>query len=408
MVKLVPLLFVFFPLLTCPAIAQIQQSIPYQMHFGRGIGIVAPDSLYSLNLRFRMQNRAAYNSVFQTGLAAQPGGLSDFEMRVRRLRLRLEGFMYSPKLTYLVQLSFSRGDMDWSMRELSAVNTSPNVVRDAVIYYRLVRGLNLFFGQTKLPGNRQRVVSSGELQFVDRSIVNATFNIDRDFGFQAHYSNQLQGVYYNLRTAITTGDGRNVVNTDGGLAYTGRIELLPLGEFARGGDYFEGDVAREETVKISIAGGLSYNEKARRTGGQIGRDLFEQRDFQTYIFDGLLKFQGFALYAELMSRTADNPLTVNPAGEMRHIYTGIGENYQMSYNFKNNLEVAVRYAQVTPGEQIRQVAGQEDSYATGVTKYLRGHRLKLQANVSYHTVRFFTTGTNSGLWGGAVQMELGI
>jgi hypothetical protein len=38
------------------------------------------------------------------------------------------------------------------------------------------------FGQTKLPGNNQRVVSSGSLEFTDRTINNSRFNIDRDFG----------------------------------------------------------------------------------------------------------------------------------------------------------------------------------------------------------------------------------
>ena len=36
-----------------------------------------------------------------------------------------------------------------------------NIIRDAVITYRPNRHWNLSFGQTKLPGNRQRVNSSG-------------------------------------------------------------------------------------------------------------------------------------------------------------------------------------------------------------------------------------------------------
>lgn len=78
-----------------------------------------------------MQNRAMYNAVN----FGNPD-VTEIEARVRRLRLRMEGFMYSPKITYLVQLSFSRGDMDWSVRHNSAINESPNVVRDAAVYYR--------------------------------------------------------------------------------------------------------------------------------------------------------------------------------------------------------------------------------------------------------------------------------
>src|SRR5690606_24517971 len=156
----------------------------------KGLGIVTADSLYSLKFQFRIQNRAAFVSKGLDDLAAE-----SFEFRVRRLRLKFEGFVYDPKLTYYIQLSFSRGDMDWRGFEDARVNSSPNVVRDAVIYYNPTPNLKLGFGQTKLPGNRQRVVSSGDQQFVDRSIVNANFNIDRDFGFFGH----LSGEYFNLR-----------------------------------------------------------------------------------------------------------------------------------------------------------------------------------------------------------------
>jgi hypothetical protein len=46
------------------------------------------------------------------------------------------------------------------------------------------------FGQTKLPGNNQRVVSSGSLEFTDRTINNSRFNIDRDFGLFLDYSHK--------------------------------------------------------------------------------------------------------------------------------------------------------------------------------------------------------------------------
>jgi hypothetical protein len=50
--------------------------------------------------------------------------------------------------------------------------------------------LDNWFGQTKLPGNNQRVVSSGSLEFTDRTINNSRFNIDRDFGLFLDYSHK--------------------------------------------------------------------------------------------------------------------------------------------------------------------------------------------------------------------------
>jgi phosphate-selective porin OprO and OprP len=373
------------------------------LSFKRGIEVIHPDSLFSINFRFRVQSRAIYFSE-----SLSDPSMSEAEARVRRLRLRMEGFMYNPKLTYLIQLSFSRGDMDWNSRDNSAINHSPNVVRDAVVFYKPDNHWTFIFGQTKLPGNRQRVVSSGDQQFIDRSIVNATFNIDRDFGFQVYFQNNIGSLVYILKGAMTTGEGRNVTTTDKGLAYTGRFELLPLGGFKNRGDYFEGDLEREEKIKVSLAGGLSYNNFAKRTGGQIGKDLYEARDMTTYIFDGLMKYQGFALYIEYLERFSDNPITINPQGQIRHVTSGNGALAQASYLFKNNYEIATRYAVVTPKENIRLIENQEEIITAGITKYLIGHRLKLQGNISYHSSNETSPVSRHQNWSAGFQIELGI
>jgi hypothetical protein len=54
-----------------------------------------------------------------------------------------------------------------------------------------LRKLDNCFGQTKLPGNNQRVVSSGSLEFTDRTINNSRFNIDRDFGLFLDFKSQI-------------------------------------------------------------------------------------------------------------------------------------------------------------------------------------------------------------------------
>jgi hypothetical protein len=64
------------------------------VNFRRGIEIIEPDSLYGINIRFRVQSRALYFSESLDDLSMQ-----EAEARVRRLRLRLEGFMYNPKLS---------------------------------------------------------------------------------------------------------------------------------------------------------------------------------------------------------------------------------------------------------------------------------------------------------------------
>lgn len=374
----------------------------------KGFGVVAADSAYSVKFQFRMQNRAAVVTKGLDDFEAE-----SFEFRVRRLRLKFEGFVYDPRLTYYIQLSFSRGDMDWRGPENSMYNSSPNVVRDAVIYYRPTPDLQLGFGQTKLPGNRQRVISSGDQQFADRSIVNATFTLDRDFGFFAH----LYGSHVILRGAITSGEGRNSLESNSGLNYTGRVEYLPFGRFTGENDYIEGDLEREPTPKLSLAGTISYNDQAVRQAGTIGGDLYAPRGLRNIEFDALLKYNGWAWYSEYMERYTNRPITEDPvSNDVRVIYAGRGYLSQLSYLFPSNFEIAGRYSLIVPFTEIYdnpfypQVSEkQTQQIELGVTKYLVGHRLKVQANIvrANHT-NLRDNSAAGGFWSGIFQIELGI
>jgi phosphate-selective porin OprO and OprP len=388
--------------------AQEQAPLRFFTKKQKGFGFVTADSLYSLKFQFRIQNRAAFVSKELDDLAAE-----SFEFRVRRLRLKFEGFVYDPKLTYYIQLSFSRGDMDWRGTDNSENNLSPNVVRDAVIYYNPTKDLRLGFGQTKLPGNRQRVISSGDQQFADRSLVNATFNIDRDFGFFAH----LTGNYVNLRGAITSGEGRNSLGSNNGLAYTGRIELLPFGKFTGENDYVEGDLEREPSPKLSLASTFSYNDNAVRQAGQLGNDLYEARAIRNMEFDALLKYNGWAWYNEYMERNSTNPITENPVdSKIRFIYVGKGYLSQLSYLFKSNFEIAGRYSLIVPFSPLYENPAfpsmnerKVQQIEMGVTKYIVGHRVKVQANIiRANRTNLLDNSADGGFWSGIFQVELGI
>jgi hypothetical protein len=390
--------FLFLPF------AKAQEAKQPIVSFKSGLGVTAPDSLFSINFRFRMQNRVSYFTKDEDDFSA-----SEIEARVRRLRLRMDGFIVNPKLTYYVQLSFSRGDMDWSVRDNSRYNSSPNIVRDAVVFYRPVKKLMVSIGQTKLPGNRQRVVSSGELQFADRSIVNATFNIDRDFGFQFAHDNNIGKFVYVVKGAVTSGEGRNSNISDYGLAYTGRLELLPFGKFTNRGDYFEGDLEREPKPKISLAGGYHYNESAQRSAGVLGRDLFKGSNLSSFIADFLFKYKGIAISAEYLNRNASRPVTYNAAKtDSSVVYVGDGFMTQASYIFKNNVEIAGRYATVTPYKSVQLSQLFVENYTLGITKYLHKHRVKLQGNVMYEHRKDYKKDQHSQNWVYTFQVELGI
>ncbi len=372
--------------------------LPY-FTYGVGLGIISPDSLYMLNIRFRMQNRVF--SQFEDGRAEQIDAL------VRRLRLRFEGYVYSPRIMYVLQLSFSINDMGITSRDII-----PNVIRDAMILYQANSYLRLGFGQTKLPGNRQRVNSSGDLQLVDRSVANAVFNIDRDVGIQAFYTRRLKGdFYYVLRGAITTGEGRNQIPVnDRGLAFTGRVELLPFGLFINNGDYFEGDLIREPTPKLSIGITSNFNNNTRRSGGQLGRELYAQKDITTWMADALLKYNGYSLSAEYINRYAADPITINESDptEFAWVYNGQGFNVQSGLLLRNNLELVARYSFVQPNEEIWELEQKFTHYTIGATRYIKGHRLKIQADLTYEIREQMFLNQNSSNWQARFQIELGI
>lgn len=389
---------VVFSLLWTNVFAQRERDERAMIQNFKGLQYKTPDSSIYINFRFRMQNRIGAFTTSGSDLS-----FNEYEARVRRLRMRVDGFIMNPKLTYSVQLAFSRGDQDVDNTGIA------NIVRDAIIFYHFTPKFYLGFGQNKLPGNRQRVNSSGQLQFADRSIVNGAMTLDRDFGLKAYYHNKIGEMDFHLKGAITTGEGRSVNSTDNGLAYTSRIELLPLGAFTGDGDYSEGDLEREPKPKISIAAGYSMNKKTNRTGGQLGKELYNPVDMETWMIDAVAKYRGWAYSVEYIKRHVDNPLSFSSSGSLRYAFTGNGINHQASYVFPSNLEFAFRYSSLTPSIKILAQEGRKNILELGATRYLNKHRVKMQLNVNYLANNGNYAFRNPGnKWGILTQFELGI
>jgi len=373
--------------------------LPYY-NFGKGLGLTSPDSIFQLNIRFRMQNRATYSHQ-------EDAEEDKISAEIRRLRLRFDGYVGNPKFMYAIQLSFAPGDTGGSIEE----GENMQIIRDAVVFYQPNESWTFSFGQTKLPGNRQRMNSSGALQFTDRSINNADFTIDRDFGFQAHNLNEFKDRFsYNFKAAITTGEGRNDTgNSDTGLAYTGKVELFPLGPFKNNGSFFEGDIVREEKPKLMISGAYSFNNKATKTQGQLGNKLFEKRDMSSVFFDAVFKYNGWAFMTAYMSRIANDPITVNPSddSDISFVYVGKGMDYQLSYLFPNNFEVIGRYSFQNMHKDVEALTPNKNQYSFGVTKYIWEHAFKMQAEVTFDELKCLSGDTKNN-WYIRFQIEMGI
>lgn len=102
--------------------------------------------------------------------------------------------------------------------------------------------------------------------------------------------------------------------------------------------------------------GLVYNLKKNTTstGNQPGNSLVEPRDLTTYMADYILKYRGLSLSIEYLLRNADKSvLARNDEGDVRYLFVGSGENYQLGYIFKIDLGIAGRYSNILPAQDIR-------------------------------------------------------
>ena len=373
-------------------------TLPYYS-YGKGLGLTSPDSLFQLNIRFRMQNRVTYLKNEEDN--------PEYDGQIRRLRLRFDGYVGNPKFLYAIQLSFAPGDVG-EVQEGENIN----IIRDAVVFYRPNKHWNFSFGQTKLPGNRQRINSSGALQLTDRSINNAKFTIDRDFGFQIHNLNEFKERFsYNFKGAISTGEGRNITGrADDGVALTGKVELFPLGAFGKDGTNFEGDLVREAKPKLMFSGAFQQNNHSQRTQGQLGNNLYEKRTTKSVMLDAMLKYNGWSAMSSYMSRSAtESPITFNPidATDFNYVYVGNGFDYQLSYLFQNDYEIIGRYSIQHVNEAIQDFAPHSKQYSLGITKYIWEHTFKLQTELTYDT-KHFNTGKSADDWYVRFQVEIGI
>ena len=336
--------------------------------FGKGlINVFAKDSSWSSKVAFRYQTRYEGNYDLVD---------SDYTGRafVRRARIKGNGFAFSPKITYKFEYDVANG-----------------YVLDAVVKWNFTGKWTVWFGQTKLPGNIERVFSSQKLQLVDRSLLNSKFTLDRDAGAQLRHHFKLGNTFLVREIfAVSQGEGLNDKSKSTGNGYTGRIELLPFGNFTKKGDYFASDLKREKTPKLMLSATYDFNQNAMLSRGQKGDYLIgDLENLQTLFIDAHFKYQGFSFFGEYVDRkTSDgSPLLENSFVDGESIdecyYTGESINLQLGYLMKNNWEIAGRYTNVNANDLYDN--NDLNQYTIGFSKYVVGHNLKVQTDFSYST-----------------------
>lgn len=329
--------------------------------FGKGISILGKDSTFFIKANTRIQNRYDYE---YTGNNTSTPEQAD-RAYVRRARIKFSGFAWSTKLTYKIEHDVLNGE-----------------TYDAVVKYNFYKGLEIWAGQTKLPGNRERVISSQNLQFVDRSLLNTVFTLDRDAGIQLRNKHKVGNVVIKEMFAVSQGEGLNdkSLGHNFGHEYTGRVEVLPFGNFTSKGDYFGSDLKRESTPKLAIGVTYDYNQNINDSRKVKGATLAAHRNVLNFQADFMFKYAGFSFMGEYA-----NSDVVDATGEyVRHdgaggfFEVGEGLNLQAGYLLANNIEIAGRYTSYKPFQNV--ALSRQNQYTLGLSKYVVGHNLKIQSD----------------------------
>ena len=353
--------------------------------FGKGLlNYVASDSSFSVKFAPRIQVRYYGASDFSD----DGFGPVEHDFLVRRSRFKFDGWVLNPNIGYKMEFGLSNNDMSGAN---VFTKNSPRYILDAIIKWKFAPGFELWAGQTKLPGNVERVISSANLQLVDRSLLNSKFNIDRDLGIQLRHTSKFRnGFITKEKFAISQGEGRNIATgNEGGLQYTGRIELFPFGNFIKKGEYLGSSTIRESDPKLMIAYTFDFNEDASKTRSNMGDYMYlkdgslYQTNITSQFVDVVFKYAGYSLMAEYASRNAENPVALEDDGTSTGdiVLTGNAFNVAMGYFISNKVELAGRWTSVT----YQEITGSSpvSMYTLGLNKFIVGHKLKIQSDLSY-------------------------
>jgi hypothetical protein len=345
-----------------------QSNDKIKAEFGKGVTFTAADDSLSLQMRARVQTRASL--LLPDPESDEPDPIS--EIVIRRARVTLQGHAVTRDLTYYIQLAFSNQDTESDLRL---------PLRDAYINYAGLRDLELRLGQGKVPFGRQRITSSGSLELVDRSIVVAELNLDRDVGLTLH-SKDLGGAGGRIGYALAAfgGDGRNRLGESLGYLTVGRVYLRPMGEFD---DTVEGDIDRRDKPKFALGGGAGYNQSTNRPRSTLSEPFaYATFDYLHVGGDAMFKWNGLFLQGEFILRQAGED-SHTEEGVTEYSRSGYGWYAQAGQMFGPHLELAARYSDLVPSPgtdpefvRAREVGG-------GASWYFRGHNLKWQADYFY-------------------------
>ncbi|WP_036303994.1 porin [Methylotenera sp. L2L1] len=363
---------------------------PANLSYGKnGFEFRTDDDKFSLAIQNRVQAR------FAEPFDGDPRTLADLDkdeksFMIRRARTKLNGHAYVPWLKYYLQY-------DWSQPVLRDLNLTVDKYKWAQV--RVGRG--------KVSYNNERITSSGSQQFVNRSIVNDIFTVDRQQGIEVK-GNLFPGAWYDMIyyagafTGLGVGE-RN--NDDGNIMYSGRLQWNALGGEMK---FSQSDIERHEQPALNISVAANSNRSkctAFETDSRSCRNLTDlitptknrYRDPSKAFADGgaksgqyeisqmmeevHFKWNGFSFLHELHAKRIKDTLNNDEETKLLggFVQAGYFPHRQIAF-IPENLELAGRYAFVdmdTDRDHDKQT-----ELSAVINYFLEGHFNKLSLQLS--------------------------
>lgn len=348
---------------------------------GKGLQVTSQDG------RFRMTTRV--RGQFLYTLEHEPADdatLVEQGFQIRRARLTFSGHWFGKKNTYKFELAVSPKDIGLKT-DGSAHAKSP--LLDFYLHFKPLRDLEIRMGQYKVPYSRQRVVSSGNLQLVDRSLANGEFTVDRDLGFDIRSKNVGGIDLFRYYAGVYMGEGHSSYSmNDFGMMYLARVEVLPLGMFD---DYKESDHTRLKAARLSIGAAYGFVDEGKKNKGIIGSTPADGGTTDTHNVTADLTFRasGFSLDGAFFWRQgtrnvpADEDRATEEDGtfvEVEDARNGLGYYAQAGFLVPNTgLEVSGRYGAVAAASADTSLT-EDHELGGGLSYYVARHSLKVQAD----------------------------
>ena len=361
--------------------AERESSATFSQYNGNGLSFQSDSNTFSLRVRGRLQFRYANPGI------SQPTERADFEHNagnqfgVNRARVKLDGHIGLPWIKYGV--------------EYDAVDQR---TLTATLSFEKYDALRFKVGQWKVEYSRERSVSSGGQQMMDRSIINRIFTLDRQMGASLYGNLDGPGAAnFNYWVGVFNGSGRgDYSNHDGENMYTGRLQWNFLGESV---GFKNSDIKRTATPKaaLAIAGAKFKSQFTRFSSSGAGNlanfsagEIEGQYDIQQFVIDGAYFYKGFNAQAEYHEKDIVDLANNNRETTLRGYYVQAGYFLSESISWwPDPLEMAARFGTYSP-----RASEQDDRFfekTVAFNYFFNGHKNKLTAEVSRVSLDQFDT-----------------